>query len=92
MYFEFETETLVDATGRVAIWGLTLPAWAAFSTLHAIDEAADRGNGQSWYRAGTLGRYTMQRVATVEGRQIQPYFDDMLVTAPPKLVVATFPA
>jgi hypothetical protein len=90
--FEFETDALADASGRVRLWGVTLPAWAAFSSLHAIDEGVDRGSGQAWYRAGTLGRYTLQRVATVEGRQVQPQFDDMLVVAPPKLVVATFPA
>ncbi len=90
MWFEFETEAMLDAGGRISMWGVTLPAWIAFTTLHVIDEGVDRGTGQAWYRAGTLGRYTLQRIVK-GGTRVQPQFDDMLVVAPPKLVVATFP-
>ncbi len=62
MRIEFSDTTLENAAIRIKLWGVTLPAWAAFSSLHSMDEPGEQHSGRLWYRAGTLGRYTLQRV------------------------------
>lgn len=87
----FDHKNMQDAAIRLKVWGITLPAWAAFSTLHQADEEA-APTGELWFRLGTMGGYALRKVSTEKGEKIQPAFDEMVGAVAAEEVVTTYPS
>ena len=87
----FESKELTDASVRMRVWGVTLPSWVYFGSLHMADQEA-AAPGELYYRLGSGGGYALRKVSNPKGEKLQPAYDAMVSAVAEQELVPTYPA